>query len=197
MPPPDPDREPARDLVGVRRAGRAGARRTAPLAVADDPRPARRRDAPRRSDLRAARRMERPAPRRGPDRPRRIRMDRRQARRRCANDRPREPGIAQRRRATSYTSPSRTGTRATTPAGPPTWTAGSPSTTPDAARDCSRSSPRPASSGRSPEPGRARASANADSNARAAPRADARSAAPTESGHDDRVPRDRHRRGTA
>ena len=36
-----------RDLVGVRRAGRAGARRQAPLAVADDPRAARRRDAPR------------------------------------------------------------------------------------------------------------------------------------------------------
>jgi len=35
-------------------------------------------------------------------------------------------------------SPSPTGTRGTTPAGPPTWRAGSPSTRPDAARDYSK-----------------------------------------------------------
>ena len=40
-------------------AGPASARGKTPLAVADDPRPACRRDAPRRADLRAARRMER------------------------------------------------------------------------------------------------------------------------------------------
>ena len=68
---------------------------------------------------------------------------------------------------------------------------------PDAAHDCLRSSPRPASDARSPEPGKAHASANANSSVTAAPRADARSAAPTKDGHDDRIPRDRHRRGTA
>ena len=60
------------------RAERARAGRLR-VAVADDAWAARRGDAPRRSDLRAARRMERAPPRAGPDGPRRVRMDRREA----------------------------------------------------------------------------------------------------------------------
>ena len=78
MPEPEQPTTPETWWESLQRAERARAGATA-LALADDAAAAGRRDAPRRSDLRAARRMERTAPRAGTDRPRRVRMDRGQA----------------------------------------------------------------------------------------------------------------------